>query len=83
MSKILFFSLIIITLALDNIYRTVKQEKFGFKERFGSGTGTYWHAWRSKKRPISEPVLPRLDDNLKNSLHLTEERKSVKPDRRL
>ena len=37
MSKILFFSLIIITLALDNIYRTVKQEKFGFKERFSSG----------------------------------------------
>ena len=35
--KYYFFSLIIITLALDNIYRTVKQEKFGFKERFSSG----------------------------------------------
>ena len=35
--KNIIFFLIIITLALDNIYRTGKQEKFGFKERFSSG----------------------------------------------
>ena len=37
MSKILFFSLIIITLALDNIYRTVKQKSLVLKKGLVQG----------------------------------------------